>query len=158
MIKNQTRTPHRPIILVVPLIAAAIGMTRVSVDAELNALAPSLQLGTTGGQNCVTHDAGGARLDNGSFVMLGQPLAGVAQHSDTSVTLGGIACLQAAQSEFCTSQEGDFNGDDEVNLADFGVFQVCFGGAPVGQCLCTDLNNDLAIDLSDFSLWLLSLP
>jgi hypothetical protein len=51
---------------------------------------------------------------------------------------------------------GDLTGDDDVDLEDFRVFQVCFGTgmAPVLGCECANLdgsNDD--IDLADFSLW-----
>lgn len=49
---------------------------------------------------------------------------------------------------------GDFNGDGDVDLADFRQFQLCFtgseGDAP-GQCSCADFDADGDVDLIDFT-------
>ncbi len=56
-----------------------------------------------------------------------------------------------------TSGAGDFNGDEDVDLDDFAVFQLCFNGpnAPVGpNCsVNADLDNDEDVDLDDFLLF-----
>jgi hypothetical protein len=50
--------------------------------------------------------------------------------------------------------DGDCDGDGDVDLADFGNFQLCFtgpGGGPVSpDCTCTDFDNDDDVDLADF--------
>ena len=52
---------------------------------------------------------------------------------------------------------GDLDGDDFVTLSDFGVFSGCFGVIQVGpfcnelQFRCSDMNEDLVINLADFS-------
>jgi hypothetical protein len=52
---------------------------------------------------------------------------------------------------------GDFNGDDNVGLADFSDFALCFGlTAPAGDCgpeefVCADLDESGRVDLVDFS-------
>jgi hypothetical protein len=51
----------------------------------------------------------------------------------------------------------DFDGDGDVDLADFAVFGQCFGGAnlpPAGSCppgADADFDNDGDVDLSDFA-------
>ncbi len=150
MIGHKSIT-HRRIWLAVLLGASTVGMAYISDENGQSATAYSSEFGGTGGHDCFTFDAAGARLDNGSFVMFGQPLVGQTQNNDVTATFGGIVCLQAPD---CPLQPGDFDGDDIVSLVDFGIFQLCFGSAPVGQCRCTDLNNDGAIDLIDFSIWI----
>jgi hypothetical protein len=45
---------------------------------------------------------------------------------------------------------GDFDGDGDVDLIDFAVFQTCFGSAPVaGICDGVDLGCDCALDEQD---------
>lgn len=49
---------------------------------------------------------------------------------------------------------GDCDGDFDVDLADFGQFQLCFGGpgTPAGEgCVCVDFDGDGDVDLVDFS-------
>lgn len=50
--------------------------------------------------------------------------------------------------------KGDCDGDVDVDLTDFGGFQLCFtgaGGGPVGpECTCSDFDNDGDVDLNDF--------
>jgi hypothetical protein len=153
MIEYQTMI-HRRTWLAAMLLATTVGMMYMSEGDGQNAAAFPPELGVTGMHECVTFDAGGDRVENGTLVMLGQALVGEAQGNGVTAMLGGIHCLQAAQTTTCPALSGDFDGDDGVNLADFGILQVCFGDPPVGQCLCTDLNGDDAIDLIDFSIWL----
>jgi hypothetical protein len=50
--------------------------------------------------------------------------------------------------------KGDCDGDADVDLTDFGAFQLCFtgpGGGPVdADCACSDFDNDGDVDLGDF--------
>jgi hypothetical protein len=68
-----------------------------------------------------------------------------------------IATLQVDDCPGCTyPTAGDLTGDDNVDLDDFRVFQLCFGTgmAPVLGCECANLddsNDD--IDIADFNLW-----
>ncbi len=52
---------------------------------------------------------------------------------------------------------GDFDGDGDVDLADFALFQLCFNGpnAPPGSncSVDADFDNDADVDLADFSLF-----
>jgi hypothetical protein len=48
---------------------------------------------------------------------------------------------------------GDLDGDGDVDLADFGAFQICFtgvGGTFGDGCGPADFDEDFDIDLSDF--------
>lgn len=49
---------------------------------------------------------------------------------------------------------GDFDNDGDVDLSDFGLFQICFtgpvGGPVTGNCMRGDFDGDGNIDLADF--------
>ena len=49
---------------------------------------------------------------------------------------------------------GDFDEDQDVDLADFAYFQNCFagGGAPSPACAAADLDDDEDVDLDDAAL------
>jgi hypothetical protein len=48
--------------------------------------------------------------------------------------------------------DGDCDNDNDIDLVDFGVFQLCFSGsAPAAtKCLCNDFDGDGDVDLVDF--------
>ena len=52
---------------------------------------------------------------------------------------------------------GDLDHDSDVDLSDFGVFQVCFNGpnrpTPAAWCHEADLDGDTDADLADFTLF-----
>lgn len=54
-----------------------------------------------------------------------------------------------------TAPRGDCDTDGDVDLADFGRFQLCFGDDGEGglspQCTCADYDGDLDVDLTDFA-------
>ncbi|MCK4341042.1 MAG: hypothetical protein KAY37_04885 [Phycisphaerae bacterium] len=55
---------------------------------------------------------------------------------------------------FTPARPGDFDGDGDVDLADFVAFQRCFGTTPISPpCRPGDMNGDDAIDLEDFTLF-----
>jgi hypothetical protein len=58
---------------------------------------------------------------------------------------------------FGVSAPADFDGDGDVDLADFGLFQGCFNGPnrPPAQSGCgsVDFDNDHDIDLADFGVF-----
>jgi len=44
----------------------------------------------------------------------------------------------------------DFDGDTDIDLADFQIFQRCFVEGPTAPgCECTDINGDLLVDYAD---------
>jgi hypothetical protein len=58
----------------------------------------------------------------------------------------------------CNNPPQDADGDGDVDLVDFGVFQGCFngpnrpwvGGATLVACICLDADGDADVDLVDF--------
>jgi hypothetical protein len=106
-----------------------------------------------------TFDGGGAMFSTaGPFELggtIGQPDASV------SVMTGGAFALTGGfwfPQILCQSTPQDADGDGDVDLLDFGVFQTCFNGpnrpyAAAGNpeaCLCFDNNEDGDVDLLDF--------
>jgi hypothetical protein len=66
---------------------------------------------------------------------------------DTAVSLCGALCNAG-----CTSG-GDFEDDGDVDLVDFGAFQLCFTGSGIpaaAGCECGDFDSDGDVDLVDF--------
>jgi hypothetical protein len=59
----------------------------------------------------------------------------------------------------CDTAAQDADGDGDVDLADFSVFQACFNGpnrpwrtsAPQRNCVCFDQDLDYDVDLTDFA-------
>lgn len=113
--------------------------------------------GTASNVECAVIDGGAARLDNGSFVIFGEPIVGVTQNASTAMAMSGIYCLEEVAPVLgCPFSCGDLNGDAEFTLADFGLFQQCFQAEADGECFCADLNADETIDLVDFGLFVAS--
>jgi hypothetical protein len=60
----------------------------------------------------------------------------------------------------CCQTPFDSDSDDDVDLVDFGQFQLCFtgpGGGPVAaNCLCHDGDGDEDVDLVDFGAFQLA--
>jgi hypothetical protein len=71
----------------------------------------------------------------------------------------GLACDDPeACSEGCACP-GDFDGDGDVDLVDFGNFSLCFTGPGASfakGCDCGDFEGDGDIDLVDFGSFSLS--
>ena len=69
-------------------------------------------------------------------------------------TAGGIVVSDPATLTVIPACNGDFDSDGDVDLVDFGVFQLCFtgaGGGPVdSDCACSDFDADGDVDLADF--------
>jgi hypothetical protein len=75
----------------------------------------------------------------------------------TPGTLDGVTAGTLVPSPLFGTTDGDFDGDGDVDLADFALFGQCFGGAnlpPAGACppgVDADLDDDGDVDLSDFA-------
>lgn len=116
-----------------------------------------------------------------SYPMAGVPftelatVSGVASGTDTSHTWSGLPANHLREwyvtvsdghktttgptwSFHTVSVSPDFDGDYDVDVADFGFFQLCFNGPdrPMGQVYCgpADLDGDMDADVADFSVFL----
>ncbi len=74
----------------------------------------------------------------------------------TLTTAGGeVALTRTALIEVVDKVPGDFDHDQDVDIADFGVMQLCLrgvGGGLVPECAETDLDADFDVDSADVSL------
>jgi lysozyme len=56
-----------------------------------------------------------------------------------------------------TAQPGDFDNDGDVDLADYGFLQLCYGGPdvvpPDPACQAAWLDNDFDVDIDDFGVF-----
>ncbi len=74
---------------------------------------------------------------------------------------GNYAKRLVALTPACGTPASDVDGDTDVDLADFGVFQSCFNGpnrpwpaaGQPGDCACLDADGDGDVDLSDFGVF-----
>lgn len=105
-----------------------------------------------------TVDAGGVMGSTGGDFELsgtiGQPDAGATMTGgEFSLTGGFWAGATAGTSSPCGENAGDFDGDGDVDLVDFGEFQLCFTGGTgtISEgCECADFDGDNDADLVDF--------
>ena len=47
--------------------------------------------------------------------------------------------------------DGDANGDGDVDLQDFAALQMCFEIPYTVGCKCVDMDNDIDVDLDDYA-------
>jgi hypothetical protein len=104
-----------------------------------------------------TVDGGGGSSSGGSYAVNGtagqpdarnqpEPMVG----GDYSVT-GGFWVIPA-----CSAIPGDYDGDCDVDQADYRSWEACASGPEVpytGDCGDTDFDNDLDTDQEDFSVF-----
>lgn len=102
--------------------------------------------------NWYTVDGGGAYCAGGPFELagtIGQPDAGVMTGGNFTLTGGFWGVTPAGP-----SAPGDCDGDGDVDLIDFGDFELCLSGpatlSPLG-CACADGDGDGDTDLDDFA-------
>jgi len=64
-------------------------------------------------------------------------------------------CIKACTIEgYFPAGDGDYNGDDDVDLADFALFQECFDINPMPDgCWHGDMNADGGVDIDDYALF-----
>lgn len=111
-----------------------------------------------------TIDGGGAMGSTGGGFELsgtvGQPDAGATMSGGGFSLTGGFWVAAAAQTSTpCGENAGDFDGDGDVDLVDFGDFQLCFTGSTgtvAAGCECADFDGDGDADLVDFGEFQLS--
>ncbi|MCP4247582.1 MAG: hypothetical protein GY778_11085 [bacterium] len=73
------------------------------------------------------------------------------------IAAGTVVLHAAVVTGTCPFTCGDLNGDQVIDLTDFGVFEGCFGESPGSsqECFCSDLDGSDTIDLRDFALFTL---
>ena len=69
-------------------------------------------------------------------------------------TTGEQVAYALLQNSMVWPRVPDFDGDGDVDLKDFGAFQVCFDQAAAGTCLPGDLNGDGYVDEEDVTPFL----
>ncbi|MFH0980142.1 MAG: hypothetical protein V2A79_01205, partial [Planctomycetota bacterium] len=72
---------------------------------------------------------------------------------NNSVTEAALDAVKVIDISCGTVGNGDFDGDHNVDLADFATFQICFGRPAAGECAPGNLYADGIIDLKDFALF-----
>lgn len=105
--------------------------------------------------NWSTIDGGGGSSAGGGYAMSGtiaQPDAGVPLTGSGYELVGGFWTVGLTQPP--TAMSGDCDIDGDIDLLDFGQFQVCFTGMDAGPyadgCACSDFDGDGDVDLLDF--------
>lgn len=105
-----------------------------------------------------TIDGGGGTSTGGVFELsgtFGQPDAGAEMTGGDFALTGGFWPAAA----FGETVRGDCDGDQDVDLVDFGDFQLCFTGSTgilTAGCECADFDGDSDVDLVDFGAFQLA--
>lgn len=84
---------------------------------------------------------------------VGQPDADTPMTSANFTLSGGFWPSAQPKPEPACLNGGDFDADGDVDLVDFGQFQLCFTGgmeSVTPNCECADFDGDLDADLVDF--------
>jgi hypothetical protein len=95
----------------------------------------------------------------GDGVLTGTHNKGVLEHLAFASTgsTGPFTIYIDSVEQLCGVAAGDFDEDGDVDLADFGVFRMCFSGPnqplPYPECGPVDLDGDADADLSDFAVF-----
>jgi hypothetical protein len=74
--------------------------------------------------------------------------------NDGSVVEAGVDDFKVSRFDCTQPGSGDFEPDGDVDLADFAMFQHCFGETDVSSnptCKPGDMNADKAVDLDDYT-------
>lgn len=111
-----------------------------------------------------TIDGGGEMAGTGGDFELsgtiGQPDAGpTSTGGQFSLTGGFWVVAQSEPERACGKSAGDMDGDGDVDLVDFGEFQLCFTGSTgtlSTGCECADFDGDNDADLVDFGAFQLA--
>ena len=74
----------------------------------------------------------------------------VTDNPNNSIDEAGIDAVEVFDLACVAAGNGDFDGDGDVDLADFAGFQACFGSSPVSPaCRPGDMDGSNSIDLDD---------
>ena len=129
---------------------------------------------TTGGTYREVNDVAGYNIwrrladGSGSLAIVGTTGAGVTSLVDASINVSAgsrryfymVSVVDASGNESAPIQSdevrnmlllGDFDYDGDVDLLDYGIFQVNFGQAEFDPA--TDMDGNGVVDLEDFFLW-----
>jgi hypothetical protein len=84
--------------------------------------------------------------------VVGEPIVGRSSISGMRLHVGAVPAWYAPP---IIQIPGDFDGDGDVDLVDFGIFQICFtgpgGSKPFSECSVFDCEGDQDVDLVDFA-------
>ncbi len=127
-------------------------------------IAPDADLSWTAGDGAISHDVyfgtanppafqvnqTGTTFDPGQMNRAQTYYWRIDERNDVGVTTGDVwqFTVQAAP--------GDFDGDGDVDLADFGYLQRCYSGSgvpPISGCTAADLSGDNDVDQADFDMF-----
>jgi hypothetical protein len=75
----------------------------------------------------------------------------VQDNPNNSVTEAAIDAVRIIELACYETGDGDFDGDTDVDLSDFGAFQGCYGQMALGDCVPGNLMGGSTIDLVDFA-------
>jgi hypothetical protein len=110
--------------------------------------------------HCGAVSSGGVVMENGSAMIMGQPVAGIASSADHTVRFGLVHCLNAIAT-VPTSCPADFDGSGNVEAFDLAILlgawgpcpEPCKEGNPEDTCPA-DLNGDCVVEAFDLALLL----
>ena len=91
--------------------------------------------------HCGAVSSGGVVMENGSAMIVGQPVAGIASSADYRVHFGTVHCLSAGVTN-PPSCPADLNGDGEVGPADLAGLLASWGPCANPDDCPPDLNGD----------------
>ncbi len=148
---------------------ASVTPDKGNVDATVSLTIAGTNL-VPGGTTVLLKKTGQADIAATNVVVAGDGLSLTADVNLTGAALGlwDVVVTTCASATLvggfevkspCNTPPADVDGDGDVDLTDFGVFQACFNGPnrpwpepPVDQqkCACLDGDKDLDVDLSDF--------
>lgn len=137
-------------------VVACLAVVSIAVVTSWRAFAG----GGMAGSEITTHtvDAGGGTMGVASAGIVlsgttGQPDAGPNGQVLTGGDIRLIGGFWATSSSNTSATAGDCDNDGDIDLIDFGQFQLCYtgsGGSLDSGCQCADFDGDGDCDLIDF--------
>ena len=110
--------------------------------------------------HCGALASGGVVMENGTALIVGQPVIGVASNANHIARFGVVHCLSAIATLPPACPE-DFDGSGEVEAFDLAILlgdwgpcpKPCEEGNPTDTC-SSDLNGDCVVEAFDLALLL----